>query len=129
MTNVLAALQCTGNLQNAFIPKWKQIFEINVLPLKLKIVLKETLFILNQYMDLFLKGILSLNNSHVIVVICFHFRSFNDSLKLETSIHSPHIFDNFKLNRRQVQVRLLQSSLQLHLINLSRPVGAASLLV
>ena len=68
-------------LRNAIIiPKREHIFEYNFMPLKLKIVLKDSLFLINIYMDLFLQGLLSINNSHVIVVIRFHFRSFHNSL-------------------------------------------------
>ena len=44
-------------------------------------------------------------------------------------LYSPHTFEHFKLCRRQVQIRLLQSHLQPHLINLSRLAGAAPLLL
>ena len=67
-------------LRNAVIPKRKQIFEFNFMLLKLKMVLKDSLFILiNIYMDLFLQGLVSLNNSHVIVFIFtfVHFISLN----------------------------------------------------
>ena len=40
--------------RNAVIPKRKQIFEFNFMPLKLKIVLKDSLFILNQYLHRFI---------------------------------------------------------------------------
>ena len=36
-------------LRNTIIPKRKQIFEFNFMPLKLKIVLKDSLLIANQY--------------------------------------------------------------------------------
>ena len=41
-------------LRNAIVPKRKQIFEFNFMGLKLKIVLKDSLFILNQYLHGFI---------------------------------------------------------------------------
>ena len=43
-------------LQNAIFPKWKQIFEFNFMPLKLKIALKDSLFktLSNQYLHVFI---------------------------------------------------------------------------
>ena len=41
-------------LRNAIIPKRKQIFEFIFIPLKLKIVLKDSLFILNYYLHGFI---------------------------------------------------------------------------
>ena len=70
-----------------------------------------SLLITNIYLDLFLQGLLSLNNPHAIVVIHFYFRSFH-KFKQETLLYSLHIFEHFKLCWWQVQVRLLQSPLQ-----------------
>ena len=50
------------------------------LPNKVPDTLRKTLSLFLINMDLFLQGILSLNDSHVIVVIYFHFCSFNNSL-------------------------------------------------
>ena len=41
-------------LRNVIIPKRKHIFGFNFIPLKLKIVLKDSLFILNQYLHGFI---------------------------------------------------------------------------
>ena len=40
--------------RNVIVPKRKQIFEFNFVDLKLKIVLKDSLFILNQYLHGFI---------------------------------------------------------------------------
>ena len=53
-------------------------------------------------MYLFLQRQLSLNNSHVIAVIHFHFCSFNNNLKQETPLHSPRIYEHFTLCQQQL---------------------------
>ena len=70
-----------------------------------------SLLMINIYLDLFLQGLLSLKNSHAIVVIHFYFHSFH-KFKQETLLYSLHIFEHFKLCWQQVQVRFLQSPLQ-----------------
>ena len=52
--NVWAALEVPDTVRNDIIPKRKQIFEFNFMPLKLKIVLEDSLFILNQYLQRFI---------------------------------------------------------------------------
>ena len=52
--NVWAALESTRYCSERFIPEQKQIFEFNFMPLKLKIVLEDSFFILNQYLQRFI---------------------------------------------------------------------------
>ena len=107
MTNVWTTLQSTRYPSECYYSEMETDFWVQFYASEIKDCFKR-LSLINIYMYLFLQRLLSLNNSHVIAVIHFHFCSFNNSLKQETPLHSPHIYEHVTLCRQQVQVHLVQ---------------------